>query len=131
MTHANGMSGRCWTLCGTPLYMSPEMALQKGHGKPTDFWSLGVVIFELMAGDCPPRPAPPACEPTAHAVIPLRPNPHVTPSAGDPPFNGDDELSIYTRIIDSKVVYPKQMSHVQHGPKWRLGRAIAGHQQLL
>lgn len=78
MSHANGMSGRCWTLCGTPLYMSPEMALQKGHGKPTDFWSLGVVLFELMAGD--------------------------------PPFNGDDELSIYTRIIDSKVVYPKLMS---------------------
>lgn len=79
MTHANGMSGRCWTLCGTPLYMSPEMALQKGHGKPTDYWSLGVVLFELMAGD--------------------------------PPFNGDDDLSIYTRIIESKVVYPKQMSH--------------------
>ena len=59
MTHANGMSGRCWTLCGTPLYMSPEMALQKGHGKPTDFWSLGVVIFELMAGDCPPAPPHP------------------------------------------------------------------------
>jgi serine/threonine protein kinase len=42
--------GRTYTLCGTPGYISPEILLNKGHGKPVDWWTLGILIYEMIVG---------------------------------------------------------------------------------
>jgi protein kinase A len=39
-----------YTLCGTPLYLPPEVILNRGHNSSADHWSLGVLIYEMMAG---------------------------------------------------------------------------------
>ena len=44
------VENRTYTLCGTPEYMSPEVLKNTGHGKGTDWWTLGILIYEMLVG---------------------------------------------------------------------------------
>jgi len=55
--------------------LAPEILLNKGHGKPVDWWCLGILLYEMLAGI--------------------------------DPFNDDDPMAIYQKILKGKVKFPR------------------------
>ena len=41
------------TVCGTPVYLAPEIINNMGHDEHVDIWCIGVLLFELMVGRPP------------------------------------------------------------------------------
>ena len=41
------------TVCGTPIYLAPEILLEKGHDEAVDIWCIGVLLFELTTAQVP------------------------------------------------------------------------------
>ncbi|GAB5356704.1 hypothetical protein AAMO2058_000312300 [Amorphochlora amoebiformis] len=78
---AKVIEGTTYTFLGTPDYMAPEIIRSKGYGKGVDWWTLGILVYEMITG------------------------------AGKTPFfSGRDRMKLYAKILDGKVAYPSHMS---------------------
>lgn len=42
-----------FSMCGSPEYYSPEMLKKSGYNMSTDFWSLGILLYEMLIGCTP------------------------------------------------------------------------------
>ncbi|XP_048341154.1 ribosomal protein S6 kinase alpha-5 isoform X2 [Sphaerodactylus townsendi] len=104
---------RAYSFCGTIEYMAPDIVKggEAGHDKAVDWWSLGVLMYELLTG--------------------------ASPFTVDGEKNSQTEIS--RRILKSEPPYPQEMSVLakdviqsllMKDPKKRLGCGSSGADEI-
>ena len=75
--------GRTYTLCGMAEYNSPEQVRKTGHTLSSDWWAVGIFMYEMLYGTTPFAPNATSA-PAAPATIPFAPTaPPAAPVSSD------------------------------------------------
>ena len=100
------------TVCGTPIYLAPEIMEEKEHDEAVDLWCIGVLLFETVCGT-PIYLAPEIMEEKEHdeAVdlwcIGVLLFELVTAT---PPFLGNDLDTLKENVLKLKINWPKDIN---------------------
>ncbi|KAH8740870.1 cyclic nucleotide dependent protein kinase [Cryptosporidium ryanae] len=107
---AKKLTGRSYTLVGTPHYMAPEVILGKGYNLSCDSWAIGVCLYEFLCGKLPFG------------------------------ADATDHLEIFRDILTSKLVFPKHLTDLDsiniikrllcRVPEVRMGCSATGYKEI-
>lgn len=118
-THASTGSGQ---LIGTPRYMSPEQCLGQRVGARSDLYSLGVLLYEMLAG------RPPFVDPVQSALLVKQ---ATAPAPPLPKLRQDLPRSLSLAVHTLLAKRPEDRPRTAASAKSLLERSLTQHERTL
>ncbi|KAJ3013518.1 hypothetical protein HKX48_005720 [Thoreauomyces humboldtii] len=130
------------SVAGTEPYMAPELLLGNGYFASVDWWSLGVMAYEIMLGERPFRGKnkrdlikksewsfPKSClEPVPTAAAAPSATPSATASSGGPPPSGRSRRDRHPRLSEAALSFISGLMTTEVSN--RLGCGVEGKARL-